>query len=82
MDLASGDEFGSADDRRAISDAIATLSPDHQVVVALRYYLDLTADQIAARIGIPVGTVQSRLHYALRQLRVVLDSAESKGIAR
>ena len=74
----SGDPFGQANDRDVLGHAIAALSPDHQVVVALRFYRDLTIDDIAARLGIPSGTVQSRLHYALERLHVAIVTADSK----
>ncbi|MEA2577652.1 MAG: polymerase sigma-70 factor, subfamily [Chloroflexota bacterium] len=79
---ASGDPIGQADDRDVLGTAIATLSPDHQVIVALRYYRDLTVDEIASRLGIPPGTVQSRLHYALKRLHAVIDVADAKGTNR
>ena len=80
--IAAGDPFGQADDREVLGNAIATLSPDHRVVVALRYYRDLQVDEIASRLGIPAGTVQSRLHYALEQLHRVIDVADAKGTMR
>jgi len=44
--------------------------PEHlRVVVALRYYAGLDATEIGAALGIPAGTVRSRLHRALEQLR-------------
>jgi len=73
--LAAGDAFGQSLDREVVGGAIATLSADHQVVIALRFYRDLTIDQIAARLGIPPGTVQSRLHYALRGLRSAIEAS-------
>jgi RNA polymerase sigma-70 factor (ECF subfamily) len=54
--------------RDAIGRAFARLSADHRVAVVLRYYLDLSVDQIAERLGVPSGTVKSRLHHALREL--------------
>lgn len=80
--VATGDHAGRADDRAALGRAIAALSPDHQVVVALRYYVDLTVDDIAARLGIPAGTVASRLHYALKRLHEAIDAGDSKGTQR
>jgi RNA polymerase sigma-70 factor (ECF subfamily) len=38
-------------------------------VVSLRFWKDLSLQQIADLLGVPLGTVQSRLHYALRALR-------------
>jgi RNA polymerase sigma-70 factor, ECF subfamily len=76
--LSTGNHVGHTEDRAVIGTAIAALSPDHQVVVALRFYRDLTIDDIAARLGIPSGTVQSRLHYALKRLHEAIDAADSK----
>ena len=53
----------------ALRDALATLSPELRECVALRFFADLPLDEIAAAQGIPVGTVKSRLHGAMRQLK-------------
>lgn len=79
--LSTGDHAGRVADRDVIGAAIAALSPDHQIVVALRYYRDLTVDDIAKRLGVPSGTVQSRLHYALKRLHDAIDAAD-KGTTR
>jgi RNA polymerase sigma-70 factor (ECF subfamily) len=75
--LATGDHAARTEDRQVIGAAIASLSPDHQVVVALRFYRDLSVGDIATRLGIPAGTVQSRLHYAMKRLRDAIDPADS-----
>ncbi len=75
--LATADHAPRSDDRQVIGSAIAALSPDHQVVVALRFYRDLTVGEIATRLGIPAGTVQSRLHYALKRLRHAIETADA-----
>jgi RNA polymerase sigma-70 factor, ECF subfamily len=80
--LATADHAGRADDREVIGAAIAALSPDHQVVVALRFYRDLTVADIAARLGVPVGTVQSRLHYALKRLHAAIAPTDAEGTGR
>ncbi len=59
--------------RLAVSAAVAGLDPDHRIVVVLRYWADLTVDEIAERVGVPAGTVKSRLHYALRALAPTLE---------
>jgi RNA polymerase sigma-70 factor (ECF subfamily) len=64
--------------RDALDRAFATLDPDHRIVVALRFYRDLTVDEIAALIGIRPGTVKSRLHHALRRLRAALEAADGR----
>ena len=56
--------------------AIRSLSPEHREVVVLRYYADLSVEQIAQRTGTRAGTVKSRLHYALRRLRDEVDAGD------
>jgi len=80
--LTSGDPTGQADDRDLLGTAIAALTPGHRVVVALRYYRDLTVEEIASRLDIPTGTVRSRLHYALKRLHAVIEAADAKGTIR
>ncbi len=80
--LTTGDHAGRTEDRDVIATAIASLSPDHRIVVALRYYRDLPVAEIARHLGIPAGTVQSRLHYALKQLHAALAAADHEGISR
>jgi len=63
-------------DRDALDRAFTRLTPEHRIVVVLRYYLDLPVDAIAERTGVPTGTVKSRLHHALRGLGVALGPAE------
>jgi RNA polymerase sigma-70 factor (ECF subfamily) len=57
--------------------ALSALSSDQREVVVLRFYMDLTIDQIAARTGARAGTVKSRLHYALRAMRAAFDPSTS-----
>ena len=57
----------------ALGTAFRSLSLEHREVIALRFYVDLTVDQIAARTGARPGTVKSRLHHALRRLRTAID---------
>ncbi len=52
--------------------ALANLDVEHRTVVVLRYWQDRTVDDIANRLGIPAGTVKSRLHHAMRSLRASL----------
>lgn len=52
--------------------ALAALEEGDRDVVLLIAWEDLSYDQVAAALGIPVGTVRSRLHRARRQLREAL----------
>jgi len=67
------DEVNTALDRLLISDALTQLTAEHRAVIRRSYYLGWTTAQIAADLDIPEGTVKSRLHYAVRALRLVLQ---------
>lgn len=58
--------------------ALAALDIDHRTVVVLRYWQDRTVDDIAAVVGIPSGTVKSRLHNALRAIRASLEASHGR----
>ena len=45
-------------------------------MLVLRYYLDQTPDEIAETLGIPPGTIRSRLFYAMKALRAALEADE------
>ena len=47
------------------------------LVVVLHHHLGYPLTEIAETLGIPVGTARSRLHYAIRQLRTVLDAGNA-----
>ncbi len=66
-------ELARITERSLIADAIRSLSADHRDVVSAAYWEGLSTKEIAARFGIPDGTVKSRLHYALRLLRTHLQ---------
>lgn len=74
-DAGSADPADAVVRRDFLRKAIRSLSPDHREVVVLRYYADLTVEQIAERTGARAGTVKSRLHYALRRLRADVDAS-------
>jgi len=59
-----------------IVDGLQMLSDDHRAVVAAAYWEGLTTKEIARRFDIPDGTVKSRLHHALRILRIHLQERE------
>jgi RNA polymerase sigma-70 factor (ECF subfamily) len=67
------DEVDSALDRMLIADAMAQMSADHRAVVERSYYRGWTTAQIAADLDIAEGTVKSRLHYAMRAMRLTLQ---------
>jgi RNA polymerase sigma-70 factor, ECF subfamily len=67
------DEVSQALDRLLIGDAMAQLSAEHRAVIHRSYYLGRSTSQIAEDLGIAEGTVKSRLHYAIRALRLTLQ---------
>lgn len=68
--------------RELLAGAVSSLSPEHREVVVLRFYADLTVEQIAERTGARAGTVKSRLHYALRHLRADVEATGEGRSAR
>jgi RNA polymerase sigma-70 factor (ECF subfamily) len=56
--------------------ALRTLSPAHRAVVVLHHALDLSVEQVAAELDVPVGTVKSRLARARAALAPLLDDEE------
>jgi len=69
------DPFAASVERAALRDALSTLTPEHRAVIALRYLEGMTAEQVAEQLDMPVGTVKSRLHYGLAELRAAYDAA-------
>jgi len=57
-----------------IQDALARLGPERRAVIALHYWFDYTTPEIAEVLGVPLGTVNSRLARALRDLRLHLEA--------
>ncbi|MGH2450995.1 MAG: RNA polymerase sigma factor [Candidatus Limnocylindria bacterium] len=66
--------------RAAVLACVDTLGPKHRTVVVLHYLNGLNLTEIAQVVDCPVGTVKSRLHYALRRLRAHLSAHPELGI--
>jgi RNA polymerase sigma-70 factor (ECF subfamily) len=63
------DPSGEVTRRELVDEALGTLDPGHRAVVALHYLVGLPLREVAEVVGIPLGTAQSRLHYALARMR-------------
>lgn len=61
-------------DRERLVKAINSLDVRLRAVLVLRYFNDLSYEEIAAVVGIPVGTVKSRINHGLKALRSRLDA--------
>ena len=71
-------------DRDALDRAFERLTPQQRAVFVLHHHTGLPLAEIADLVGVPVGTVKSRLHYATRTLRtaIVADSQVDSTEAR
>ncbi|MYY12931.1 sigma-70 family RNA polymerase sigma factor [Streptomyces sp. SID4919] len=71
---------GGGEDTRVLSVALAQgldgLPDSQRQVIVLRFYADLPVREIAERLGVPEGTVKSRLYTAVRALRARLHEDE------
>jgi RNA polymerase sigma-70 factor (ECF subfamily) len=60
--------FGGGPDA-ALADALGRLGEEHREVLLMRVVDEMTVEEVAAALGVPAGTVKSRLHHALAKLR-------------
>ena len=74
------DEVSRLMDRDALDRAFDRLSFEQRAVVVLTHYAGLTGPEVAEILGIPVGTVASRLHYALRAMRAEIAPSQDLAI--
>ena len=63
------------DERKRLLAMVNGLSEEDRLVIASRYFLELSGDETAAALGIPEGTVKSRLSRALARLRARAEEA-------
>jgi len=66
---AGGDASKGVEARLDLATMLAALSPEHRAVIVLRELQGMTYEEMAAALGIPRGTVESRLHRAREELR-------------
>jgi RNA polymerase sigma-70 factor, ECF subfamily len=68
------DDFASVVERDQLERGFRRLSPEQRSVFVFHHYLGLTLAEVAADLGLPLGTVKSRLHYATNTLRGALEA--------
>ena len=79
VDLEAGGEIEARDPfreflaRNELETALDALTADQRVVVVLRFWQDLSLEQISERLGWPLGTVKSRLHHAMSAMKKRLE---------
>jgi RNA polymerase sigma-70 factor (ECF subfamily) len=71
--LAEDDGVDEALERWLVADALASLAPAHREALVHTYYAGRTVTEAAVTIGVPAGTVKSRVFYGLRALRLALE---------
>lgn len=64
----------TVNDRDQLDRAFRRLTLEQRAVLVFHHYLDLTVVEVAERLGIPSGTVKSRLHHATTALRASLEA--------
>ena len=64
----------TVNDRDQLDRAFRRLTLEQRTVLVFHHYLDLSTAEVAARLGIPVGTVKSRLHHAVAAMRASLEA--------
>jgi RNA polymerase sigma-70 factor (ECF subfamily) len=71
---AGPDELASMIDRDEVERVFRRLRPDQRAILVLHHYLGLDSNEIGAVLDIPAGTARSRLHYAHRAMRALLEA--------
>jgi RNA polymerase sigma-70 factor (ECF subfamily) len=65
------------DNAEAIWQAVGKLTAEHREIIHLRFAADLSYVEIAQMLGVPVGTVRSRLHRALKAIREQMEDVQN-----
>jgi RNA polymerase sigma-70 factor (ECF subfamily) len=74
FDTPAPDESGHLLDRDQLDRGFRRLDVDHRAVIVLYYYVGLRPEEAADVLGLPAGTVRSRLHRAMQQMRAALEA--------
>jgi RNA polymerase sigma-70 factor (ECF subfamily) len=78
---AGPDDVGTIADRDEIETAFTRLPPEQRAILVLHHYLGLESGEIGEVLDIPAGTARSRLHYAHRAMRAILEADARRPMA-
>ena len=73
------DEATLGFERRVVQEALSRLRPEQREALELGYYGGLTQSELAERLGLPLGTIKSRMFTGLSRLRELLAEAGLEG---
>lgn len=76
-----GHALERAEEEQRVHKALARLSPEHRAVLVMKELDGQKYEEIAEALGVPIGTVRSRLHRARLELRELLEE-EERGLPR
>ncbi len=76
QELAPDGELSRTDDCERVRAAMQALSPEQAAVVRLSFFSDKPHSEIARELGVPLGTVKSRLRLAMARMRPVVGNRE------
>ena len=71
---AGADEFVAVEQRDQLDRGFRRLPPEQRAIFVFHHYVGLTLPEVADHLGVPLGTVKSRLHYATNTLRAALEA--------
>ena len=73
-DIGTADSTADLASRDELDSLLARLTPAQRALIVLHFYVGLPLPETALALGLPVGTVKSRLHRTLEQMRATLDA--------
>ena len=73
-------EFESNETKQQLQEAISSLDSNYQLLITLRYQNELSYDEIASTLNLPLGTVETGIFRAKEQLRKSLAHLEESWI--
>ncbi len=74
IDLGEADESRVIADRDQLERGFRRLDPEQRAILVLHFFSGMALTEVASALGIPIGTVKSRLHRATQKMRADLDA--------